>query len=152
MDTLTRSQEEQEVDSCEDEEGPVTAEGYGDEEEETSGTEENNVVMIAEDEKEEEEDAMDDKKETTDEPKPEDMEGDYMMERSNETEKETDSVHGEVDEEMQEMEPEVHTESEVTDGQIEAGNMEHTEVETKNLVERRETSKHDLEAACYLVS
>lgn len=144
---MTRSQEEQEVDSCEDEECPVAEEGDVDEEE-TSGTEENNVVIIADDEKEEREDAMDDKKETTDEPKPEDVEGDNMMGHSNETEKETDLVRGEVDEEMQEMEPQVHTESEVMDGQIEAGNIEHTEVETKNL-ERRETSKRDLEAACY---
>ena len=132
---MTRSQEEQEMDSCEDGEGPVMEEGDDDDdddddddEEETSGTEENNVLMIADDEKEEGEDAVDDKKETGDEPKPEDVEGDNRMECSNETEKATDSVHGEVDEEMQEMEPQVHTESEVMDGQIEAGNMEHTEV------------------------
>ncbi|XP_073338238.1 SMC5-SMC6 complex localization factor protein 2 isoform X2 [Pagrus major] len=152
VDTLTSSQEEQEMDSCDDGEGPVMEE-EDDEEEESSGTEENDVIMNADDEEKEEGDGtMDDKKETGDEPKHEDVEGDNMMDDSNATEKATDSVHEEVDEEMQEMAPQVHTESEVMDGQIETGNMEHTEVETENLVERRETSKHDQEAACDLVS
>ncbi|XP_034407421.1 SMC5-SMC6 complex localization factor protein 2 isoform X2 [Cyclopterus lumpus] len=101
VDTLTSSQEEQEIDNSDDGEGPVMEE---DEEEGTNETEE--VLMIAEDEeKEEGDDTMDDTNETG----PEEM-------RLN-----------------QEMEPKVHK-------QIEAGNMERTEVESEYQFETRDLS------------
>ncbi|XP_070772606.1 SMC5-SMC6 complex localization factor protein 2 [Enoplosus armatus] len=159
--TLTKSQDEQEMDNNDAGEGPVMEE---DGEDETCGTEGNEVEMNAEDEeKEEGDDKMDDKNKTGDDmkpeemegddtmdyinktgddPKPEEMEGDNMMEDTNKAEEVSEPVRGELNQEMPEMEPPVHKESDLMDEQIEAGNRECTEVETL----------HNQVAACYLVS
>lgn len=75
--------------------------------------------------------------------KPEEVEGDDIMDDTNETEEATESAHVELNQEMPEMEPQVHKESKVMDERIEAGNMKCAEAETENLVEV---------AACDLVS
>ncbi|XP_044069597.1 SMC5-SMC6 complex localization factor protein 2 isoform X3 [Siniperca chuatsi] len=74
---------------------------------------------------------------TGDDTKPEEMEGDDMMNDTNEIEEATESVHGQLNQEMPEVEPQVQFK--VMDEQIEAGNIERTEVETENLVKTRET-------------
>ncbi|XP_035519703.1 uncharacterized protein slf2 [Morone saxatilis] len=148
VDTLTSSQEEQEIDGSDDGEEPVMED---DDAEETSGTEENEFVMTAEDEeKEEGDDPVDDTNKAGDDKKPEEMKGDCAMDGTNETEEATKSVLGELNQEMPEMEPQVtdeqkeskvtdeQMESKVTDEQMEAGNKERTEVETENQVETRE--------------
>ncbi|XP_051271155.1 uncharacterized protein slf2 isoform X2 [Dicentrarchus labrax] len=177
VDTLTSSQEEQEIDGSDDREESVMEDDDG---EETSGTEENEVVMTAEDEeKEEGDDTVDDTNKAGGDKKPEEFEGDCAMDGTNETEEATESVLGELNQEMPEMEPQVHKESKVTDEQMEskvtdeqmeskvtdeqmeskvtdvqmeAGNKEPTEVETENQDETREASHHNQVAECDLVS
>ncbi|XP_031161204.1 uncharacterized protein slf2 isoform X2 [Sander lucioperca] len=167
VDTLTSSQEEQEMDNSDDGEGPVMEE---DEEEETNETEE--VIMTTEDEKKKEGDdtiddtnktgndmkpeemegdssvddtnktgdgmkpeemegdsSVDDTNKTGDDMKPEEKEGDNAMDDTKETEEATETVHGELNQEMPEMEPQVH--------ELEK---ECTEAETENLAETKETS------------
>lgn len=79
VDTLTSSQEEQEIeiDNFVHDEGPVMPE----DEEETSGTEDNEAVTISEESKEGD-NMMDGKNETVVDTKSEEMEGD-MMDDSN---------------------------------------------------------------------
>ncbi|XP_037638621.1 SMC5-SMC6 complex localization factor protein 2 isoform X2 [Sebastes umbrosus] len=126
MDTLTSSQEEQEMDNSEDGEGPVT------EEDEESETDEDVLMMAEDEEKEEGDNTMEDTNKTGDDSKPEQMEGDSAMDDPQETEESPETVDGELN---QKMAPQIHE-------QIEAENIEHTEVETENLVETRETSHH----------
>ncbi|XP_038592659.1 SMC5-SMC6 complex localization factor protein 2 [Micropterus salmoides] len=95
-------------------------------------------------------DKMDDTNKTGDDIKPEEIEGEDKMNGTSEREEVTESVHGVR--EMPEMEPGVHKESRVMDEQIEAGNIDHAERETENLVEMRETPHLDPVAACDLVS
>ncbi|XP_045926899.1 SMC5-SMC6 complex localization factor protein 2 isoform X2 [Micropterus dolomieu] len=95
-------------------------------------------------------DKMNDTNKTGDDIKPEEIEGEDKMDGTSEREEVTESVHGVR--EMSEMEPGVHKESRVMDEQIEAGNIDHAERETENLVEMRETPHLDPVAACDLVS
>lgn len=104
VDTLTNSQEEREIDISDDGEGPVIEEGEG---EETSETEE--VIMLAEDEeKEEGDDTMDDRNKTGDNMQPEEIKGDDAMHDTKETEEATETVHGELNQQMPEVAPQVH--------------------------------------------
>ncbi|XP_078128647.1 SMC5-SMC6 complex localization factor protein 2 isoform X2 [Sander vitreus] len=84
---------------------------------------------------------IDDKNKTGDDMKPEEMEGDNAIDDTKETEEATETVHGKLNQEMPEMEPQVH--------ELEK---ECTEAETENLVETKETSYHNQVAACDLVS
>ncbi|XP_054455937.1 SMC5-SMC6 complex localization factor protein 2 isoform X2 [Anoplopoma fimbria] len=171
VDTLTSSQEEQEMDNSDDGEGPVMEE---DEDEGTFETEEDLTIAEEEEVREEGDDTMDYTNEkgddvkteekveddTTDETnktgdnvKPEDMEADNAMDDTNETgdnmkpeEMEADHAMDDTHRELNlQMEPKAHE-------QIEAGNMKLTEVETENLVDTRETSNQNQVAAGDLVS
>lgn len=149
VDTLTSSQEEQEieVDNRVDEEGPVMVE----DEEETSGTEANEALIISEENKDGD-NMMDDKIDTVDDTKSEEMEGDDMMDDTNETEDATELALGELSHETPEMEPQVHEESEAMEEQITAGNIEHNKAETENPNETREACQREQVAACDSVS
>ncbi|XP_010743029.3 SMC5-SMC6 complex localization factor protein 2 isoform X1 [Larimichthys crocea] len=149
VDTLTSSQEEQEieVDNRVDEEGPVMVE----DEEETSGTEANEALIISEENKDGD-NMMDDKIDTVDNTKSEEMEGDDMMDDTNETEDTTELALGELSHETPEMEPQVHEESEAMEEQITAGNIEHNKAETENPNETREVCQREQVAACDSVS
>ncbi|XP_039639929.1 SMC5-SMC6 complex localization factor protein 2 isoform X2 [Perca fluviatilis] len=85
--------------------------------------------------------AMDDTNKTGDNMKPEEKEGDNAMDDTKETEEATEIVHGELNQEMPETEPQVH--------ELEK---ECTEAETENLVETKEMSHHNQVPACDLVS
>ncbi|XP_062285827.1 SMC5-SMC6 complex localization factor protein 2 isoform X1 [Scomber scombrus] len=123
VDILTSSQEEQEMDNS-DGEGNVTEDD--DEEEQSSGVEGNEVAMAAEKEtKEEEENNTVDYTNNTEDDrtqgeKPEEMEGDNAINNTSVTDKETEPVPEELNQEMPEME------SQATDEQIVAENVEHT--------------------------
>ncbi|XP_070697533.1 SMC5-SMC6 complex localization factor protein 2 isoform X2 [Pempheris klunzingeri] len=158
VDTLTSSQEVQEVDNSDDGEVPAVED---EEEEETNRSEGNEVITTAEEEEEEEEkeeggdtnktgdslkperkeggDATDDTNNTGDSLKPERKEGGDATDSTNEMEEapepEPEPVCGELNQEMPGMEPQVRSESEVMD---------------ENLVETRETSHHNQVAACNL--
>lgn len=99
-------------------------------------------------EEKERDNTMDDRKATGDDTKPEEMELDNMMDDTNEREEAAGLVHGELNQDIPEMEPQVRRASE--DEQIEAENVELTEVMTENLVETRETLVHT--TRCDLVS
>lgn len=150
-----------------DEEGPWMDENK---EEESSDNEENEVVVISEDKaKEEGNGSTNNRKEAGEDTKPEELEGDHMMDDRNKmgdntkpvelkgdntmddthkTEEVTELVHGDLKQEMPGIEIKVHRsakEATVMDEHLQAGirvHTEHTEVETENLVETKETSQH----------
>ncbi|XP_018533665.1 SMC5-SMC6 complex localization factor protein 2 isoform X2 [Lates calcarifer] len=143
VDTLISSQEEQDMDNSDEGEGTVMEENPVMEEdeleEETNEAEENEGLMIAEDNKEEKEE--------------DDMKLDEKLGETGVDDPEAaEPVPEKLSQEMPEMEPEVHEESQVMDEQIDAGNTECTEVETENLADTIQTSHNIQGAACDLVS
>ncbi|GLD65051.1 SMC5-SMC6 complex localization factor protein 2-like isoform X3, partial [Lates japonicus] len=111
VDTLISSQEEQDMDNSDEGEGTVMEENPVMEEdeleEETNEAEENEGLMIAEDNEEEKEE--------------DDMKLDEKLGETGVDDPEAaEPVPGELSQEMPEMEPEVHEESQVMDEQIDA--------------------------------
>lgn len=154
MDTLTSRQEEQEIDNSDDEEGTVIEENPAmedDEDEETNTVEENEVVMVSEEEEEKEErdntiaDSNKTGDDVTQDERLEEMEGDDTINDTSETDKAIEPVPEALNQEMPEME------SQAMDEQIDADNIERTEGETENLVEKKNVSPAKV-AASDLVS
>ncbi|XP_026165314.1 SMC5-SMC6 complex localization factor protein 2 isoform X2 [Mastacembelus armatus] len=138
VDTLFGGQEEQKGDDSDDGESNVVEEDG--QEEETNGAEEDEVEMTAEEEQKEEErlEAEEDMKQDENLGEPG---GDISMHDTSEKEEVIDTGRVELNQEMPEMEPQVHKESD---------NSQCIEVDTENIPDIRQTS--DQVATCDLVS